>query len=271
MVLPATLGLDAIARALGHETVALLTPRLAADARPDSIERWHALLEGAPSHLDVCVVPEKKRLAPLLRAYEPDLCLCLGYRWLLTPEILGIPRLGVVNSHPSLLPRWRGPFPVAWAVREGDAGLAMTFHWMDAEFDTGPILAQGSRPMPEGLDWPFFEPVFAELAQDLLPRSLERIARGDPGDPQPPGDFPYAGRFPPSFAQLNLAAPAAVVHRHVASWRFMFMFDGQRGPLASLDGRRVRILRSSLVEPEGGAPALACTDGPLWVLESEPG
>ena len=270
MVLPATLGLDAIARALGHETVALLTPRMPGGAPPEAIERWRTLLEGAPSHLDVCVVPEKQRLVPLLEAYQPDLCLCLGYRWLLTPQILAVPRLGVVNGHPSMLPRWRGPFPVAWAIREGDAELALTFHRMDEGFDTGPILAQGSRPMPEGLDWTDFEPVYAELSQELLPRALERIAAGDLGDPQPAGDYPYAGRYPASFADLDLSLPAAAVHRHVASWRFTFGFEGERGPLTSLAGERVRILRSSLVEPAGGAPVLACADGPLWVLEREP-
>ena len=271
MILPATLGLDAIARSLGHETVALLTPRLSDDAPPDMIERWRDLLAGAPAHLDICLVPGKDRLVRLLEAYEPDLCLCLGYRWLLPPEALAIPRLGVLNGHPSLLPRRRGPFPVAWAVREGDAELGLTFHLMDGAFDTGPVLAQGSRPMPsEDYDWPIFQPLFAELSQELLPKALERIARGDRGDVQLPGDYPYAGRFPASFSELDLSQPAAVVHRHVASWRFTFMQDGERGPLTTLDGERVRILRTSLGGAVDGGPALACSDGPLWVLELEP-
>lgn len=116
----------------------------------------------SPAHPDICLVPEKARLAPLLEAYEPDLCLCLGYRGLLPPEVLAIPRLGVLNGHPSMLPRWRGPFPVAWHVREGETELAMSYHPMDGAFDTGPVLAQGSRPMPtRDYDWPIFQPVFA--------------------------------------------------------------------------------------------------------------
>ncbi len=270
-ILPATLGLDAIARSLGHKTVALLTPRLPESVPDEMRERHHELIGGAPSHLDVCLVPEKARLVPLLQAYAPDLCLCLGYRWLLPPEVLAIPRLGVLNGHPSVLPRWRGPFPVAWAVREGDAELGLTFHLMDGAFDTGPVLAQGSRPMPsEDYDWPILQPVFVELSQELLPKALERIARADRGDAQPPGDYPYAGRFPASFSELDLSQPAAVVHRHVASWRFVFMQDGERGPLTTLDGERVRILGTSRGGPVGGGPALACADGPLWVAESEP-
>jgi methionyl-tRNA formyltransferase len=267
-ILPAALGLDALARAGGHETVALLTPRLKEGATEEFEQRWRDLVAGAPAHLDVCMVPEKARLARLLRAYEPDLALCIGYPWLLPPEVLAIPRLGVLNGHPGPLPRWRGPFPIAWAIREGDAELGMTFHLMDEQFDTGPVLAQGTTPMPDEYDWPDIEPCLAGLAQELLPVALERLARGEPGQAQS-GDGPYAGRFPPEFSELDLSLPAAVVHRHVGSWRFMFLQEGDRGPLTTLDGDRVRIVRTALDDPGGGARFLDCADGPLWVLEFE--
>jgi len=269
MVLPAAVGIDALVRAAGHETVALLTPRLRDGASEDRDQRWHELVGGAPEHLDVCLVPDKSRLPRLLRAYEPDLAVCLGYPWLLQPEVLSIPRLGVLNSHPGPLPRWRGPFPVAWAIHEGDTELAMTFHLMDESFDTGPILAQGTAPMPAEYEWETLQPCLAGLAQDLMPTALERLARGERGDRQA-GDGPYAGRFPAEFAELDLSLPAEVVHRHVASWRFVFQYDGERGPLATLDGARMRIVQTSLEDPGNGAGVLECGDGPLWVLESEP-
>ena len=70
---------------------------------------------------------------------------------------------------PSLLPRHRGPFPFAWAVREGDAELGMTVHLMDERFDTGPILAQGSRPMPAEMSLEAMVPTLSELAAELVP------------------------------------------------------------------------------------------------------
>lgn len=267
-VLPATLGLDALARASGHETVALLTPRPQEQWSDETEQRWRDLVEGAPPHLDVCLVPEKARLERLLRAYEPHLCLCLGYPWLLPPEVLAVPALGILNGHPSLLPRWRGPFPIAWTIREGDTELGLTFHLMDERFDTGPILAQGSVPMPDEYDWVAFEPSLAGLAQQLLPLALDRLANGHSGEPQSTAG-PYAGRFPAEFSELDLSQPAVVVHRHVAAWRFVFLHEGERGPLATLDGARVRVLRTSLDDPGGGAASLECGDGPLWVLESE--
>jgi methionyl-tRNA formyltransferase len=271
VVLPAALGLDEAARAAGHQPVAVITSR-----RWDEHEvarlRSRELVENAPADLDVCIVPEKTRLERLVRAYEPDLCLCGGYQWLLPPEVLAIPRLGVLNGHPSLLPRWRGPFPLAWAVREGDPLLGMTYHLMDESFDTGPILVQGSRPMPDEYDLSVLQPLMAELSRELLPQALERLAQGDRGAPQVNDGQPYAGPFPLEFVELDLARPAAVVHRHVASWRLILRPGPEHGPLTTLDGTRVRVVRTSLVEPEPerGAPVLICADGPLWVLEHEP-
>ena len=183
--------------------------------------------------------------------------------------MLSIPSLGVLNGHPSPLPRWRGPFPLAWAIREGDTDLGLTYHLMDETFDTGPILAQGSLPMPAIFEWEALQPALVGLAQELMPKALDRLARGECGEPQT-GNGPYAGRFPAAFAELDLSLPAAVVHRHVASWRFIFLHDGERGPLATVAGARTRIVRTSLEDPGDGLPALVCADGPLWVLESEP-
>ena len=111
--------------------------------------------------------------------------------------------------------------------------------------------------------------MFADLTQDLLPKALERLAQGDRGDVQPVGDYPYAGPFPDFFVELDLSEPAAVVHRHVASWRFAFKVAGGQGPLTTIDGERGRILRSSLADPGDGSAAIECADGPLWVVESE--
>ena len=60
-----------------------------------------------------------------------------------------MPRLGIVNGHPSLLPRYRGPFPIAWAVRNGETEIGMSFHLMDAAFDTGNVLAQKAIPLDD--------------------------------------------------------------------------------------------------------------------------
>ncbi|HEU0336838.1 MAG TPA: formyltransferase family protein [Gaiellaceae bacterium] len=268
MVLPPTRGLDALVRGLGHEPVVLVTPRVGPDALPARLERHRELLADVPEGLDLCVVADRAGLVRALRAYELDLAVCAGYAWRLPPEAIAATRLGVVNGHPSLLPRHRGPFPFAWAVRLGDPELGMTFHLMDEDFDTGPILAQGSRPMPEEPSFETFQPLLAELGAELLPQAFARLEAGDRGDPQPAGGATYAGPFGDDYAEVDLSRAREEVHRQVAAWRLVF---GQPlGPFVDLDGARVRLVRTSLAEPESAAPRLEAADGPLWVLEHEP-
>jgi methionyl-tRNA formyltransferase len=136
--------LDAHFRELGHELVGVLTMRN--NRRP---ERLAALLEEMPTLVDVAIPGTPERVAPLLRAFAPDLAVCMGFGWRIRPDALSVPRLGILNGHPSLLPRWRGPNPFGWTFRGGDAEAGYTFHLMDEEFDTGPILAQGSMPIDD--------------------------------------------------------------------------------------------------------------------------
>src|SRR5437879_10108805 len=139
------------------------------------------MLTDSPEGL-VMLFPEMRRsIAPLLRAYEPDLAICTGFPWLIPAEALEVPRLGIVNGHPSLLPRYRGPFPVAWAVRNGETEIGMTYHLMDARFDTGNVLAQKRIPLTEDETNESLLGQMPELTADLLPIVFERLARGDRG------------------------------------------------------------------------------------------
>ncbi len=268
-VAPAVLGFDALLRAAGHEPVAVLTPRVPEDADPRRREFHNAIVEGTPAGLDLCLVPSKDRLPRLVAAYEPDLGLCMGYPWRLPREVLEIPRLGVLNGHPSLLPRLRGPIPLAWAFREGDTELGLTYHLMDEEFDTGPILAQGSRPLPPDPWLDDLRALFPELTQEVLPRALARLAAGDRGDPQPEDGATYAGLFEEEYVYVDWSKPAHEIHTQARAWSVAFAYRaGERGPIAELDGEPVRLLRTSLAEVDG-ARRVECGDGPLWLVETE--
>jgi methionyl-tRNA formyltransferase len=262
-VTPAVEGYSQLLRALGHEPVGMLCVQ--------THSRYTGLgahVDAIAGQLDVVVPSSRERVAPLLRALAPDLALCLGFPWKLTGEMLAVPRLGVVNSHPSLLPRYRGPFPVAWAIRNGETEIGMTFHWMDAELDTGAILSQESIPLGDEHTWDELTPKFVDVVGRLLPVALERAAAGDPGDPQDEAAAEYLSYFEPEYAEIDWTRPAADVARQVRAWRFAAIRDGEPGALADLDGERVRILRVSL-EP-GQGREVACGDGSVWVVESEP-
>jgi methionyl-tRNA formyltransferase len=267
-VLPAIHGLDAAARSVGIHPVAVITPRAARNA--SAAARRDAILTSAPEGLDLCFASDKASLERLTRAYEPEIGLCTGYPWLLPPEVLSIPRFGVVNTHPSRLPRFRGPYPFAWAIREGDEDIWLTVHVMDAQFDTGPILAQGSRPMPADTSMEGLGPTLGAISEEILPRALERVLSGDRGDPQTDEGTSYAGPFEADYATLDPSRARAELHRQVRAWAWMFA-SPVVGPIAEVDGRPVRVIEATLDDPgDASVPRLDAMDGPLWLTSVEP-
>ena len=268
MIPAAILGLTEAARGAGLEPVAVLTPRDVRGAE-DEVRRAAVVAE-TPDDIDVCLVADKADLVRLTAAYEPAIGLCAGYRWLLPPEVLAIPDLGVVNSHPALLPRHRGPYPFAWAIREGDAELGLTLHLMDETFDTGPVLAQGSRPMPADQTIGSLVPVLQDLARELYPDALRRVLSGDRGDPQRSEGTTWAGAFGTDYVDLDPGKARAELLRQVRAWQVMFD-RSVVGPVATIDGRRLHVQDASLDEPEDeGTPRLDAADGPLWLTSVEP-
>jgi methionyl-tRNA formyltransferase len=271
-------GYAQILDALGHETVGVLT--MANDRRPEAVPQ---VIANTPAGTDVVVVGAKERMAPLLRSYEPDLALCSGWGWKLDAEALALPRLGIVNGHPSLLPRWRGANPFGWTLRSGDKELGYTFHLMDEGFDTGPILAQGSAPLTDDDSTATLFRHLPGLVVDLLPKALARIEAGDRGDPQAEKSASYASRFEDEYAEIDWTRPARDVHNQVRCW-FLPTVSGIMGPLTTLDGKRVRVLETKLVDTAAsGAPGtvlergadgsvlVACGNGAvIRVLRTEP-
>lgn len=267
-VLPAIIGLAAAARSVGVEPVAVITPRAARN--PQAAALRDAILASAPEGLDLCFAADKPSLERLTRAYEPELGLCTGYPWLLPPEVLAIPRLGVVNTHPSRLPRLRGPYPFAWAIREGDDEIWLTAHLMDEQFDTGAILAQGSRPMPADTSMDGLGPTLGAIAEEVVPAALRRVLSGDRGDPQTDEGATYAAPFGEDYATLDPARPRAELERQVRAWSWMFA-SPVVGPVAEFGGRRLRVLAATLDDPgDADAPRLDASDGPLWLTSVEP-
>lgn len=239
------------ARALGHDVPAVIVARPA--GQPEDLI---AAAEGA----DVLFPATKRSLAPLLAAYDADVGLCGGFPWLITQDAIDTPRLGIVNCHPTMLPKGRGPHPWAWAARTGETEVGLTFHFMDASFDTGNVLAQ----MPIAFEADDTEetliPKVEAAAFELLPEVFAKLEAGDKGVPQADGEYQHP--FEPEYAIVDATRSAAEVHRQVRAWSFM-PESSRIGPV--LDGRR--LVRTSLVEVDG-AERLDCGDAPLWIVEA---
>ena len=265
-ILPVLAAFDAVVRATGNEPIGFLTMRNV-DGRYGPQADTGELVMGAADELDVLMPARRGTIAPLLASVQPDLVVCMGFPWKVPADALAVPRLGWLNGHPSLLPRHRGPLPVAWAIREGDEEIGITFHRMDADLDTGPILAQKRHTVGELQPPDSFYPEFGPSVGEALAEALGRLAAGDEGTPQPEGGN-YESFFSEEDAWLDLTRPADELHRLAWSWRYAIAPDGTRGALLELDGVTVRVLATSLTETKG-ARRLDCGDGPLWILETE--
>jgi methionyl-tRNA formyltransferase len=258
-------------RELGHDVVAILAPRRDGDGPPIP-EHLELTRYSVPAGLDLLFARDKHSIEPLLRAYEPDLMICSGFPWKIPQTALDVPRLGSINLHPALLPRHRGPIPLAWALRDGDPVWGMTWHRMDAELDTGNILAQGSVPIEDDdVDIEQFAPKLLGSGAALLPRALARIAAGDPGDPQPEEGASWAGHFEDDeYVHVDWSQSARSIHNQVRAWHLEFGFAGIRAPQAELNGEQVVLKQTRLTDPGADAVRVECGDGPLWVVASEP-
>lgn len=260
---------------LGHETAAVLTmrSRRTGDGTPE-------VIAAVPDEIDVVVLGSPAQLAPLLHVYDADLALCNGFGWKIRADALAATRLGIVNGHPSLLPRWRGPNPFGWTFRAGDPEVGFTFHVMDEGFDTGPILAQGSLRLGDEDTMDTLRDRVHTLFEALLPKALARIESGDRGDPQPGTGITHAANYEDEYAEIDWTRPAREVHNQIRAW-FTPTVSGIMGPLTTLDGDRVRVLESRLVDAESAATPgevvargedgvlVQCGDRPIRILRTE--
>jgi methionyl-tRNA formyltransferase len=262
-------------RALGHEVTGLLTaptPR-----KPENLEQILA-----ESTVETHVARDVRHATELLCGFDADLAICSGFPRKLPAEAVTAPRLGILNGHPSLLPRWRGPNPFGWTFRAGDEVLGFTWHLMDAELDTGPIVEQGSTPLTDDDGVHTLFELMPPLAGGLLPGALARLQAGDRGDPQQTEGATWAPLFEDEYAEIDWGRPAREVHNQIRCW-FLPTPKGLLGAHTTLERKRVKVTRSQLVDGEfdaappgtivareDGALLVQCGDRPLRVLETEP-
>jgi methionyl-tRNA formyltransferase len=168
-----------------------------------------------------------------LRALQPDLMIVIAYGLILPPEVLAIPRLGCVNVHASLLPRWRGAAPIQRAIQAGDTETGLTVMLMDAGLDTGPMLRRETVPIPP--DWTA-QQLHDALAQRGGPL-LEAFLQDPEADlsaatPQPSSGATYADKLTKAEAQLNWQQPAEFLARTVRAFNAWpvawFEWQGER-------------------------------------------
>jgi methionyl-tRNA formyltransferase len=252
----------------GHIPVAYIMSRsLRPDSvpEPDILDSIKGVITGLPAGMDLLLPGNQDAVATMLSGYAPDVFLVFGFNWRLPREVLDMPRLGTLNMHPSALPKYRGPSPVLWAIRNGDQFLGLTVHRMTARIDAGPVLAQVTDiPLPDRVTREDAWDLQAAAIPGVLTAALDRAAAGDAGLAQDESAATYASFPPAEWFTLTWDKGRADVHNQIRLLRFL----RRRGPDVVLGGQELRIEDSSLTD--NGGQRVECADGPLWVTVSQP-
>ncbi len=172
--------------------------------------------------------------------WAPDLIITAAYGKILRPWVLTLPQQGAFNLHASLLPRWRGPNPIAWAIRAGDTITGVTLMRMDQGVDTGDIVAQRSLDITNEMTMGQLTDLLALLARDLLLEHLDGLLSGRAKQtPQDDSQATYAGKFAPEDSRINWHQPAIAIDRLIRS------MSPEPGAYTMCQGIRVKILESA--------------------------
>lgn len=188
-------------------------------------------------------------------ALELDAAIVAAYGQILPKPILEAPRLGCLNVHASLLPRWRGAAPIQRALLEGDRETGVTIMRMDEGLDTGPILLARAVPIGDQDTASDLHDSLSHLGAELLAEALDKLDAGglEPA-PQPETGVTYARKIAKHEAVIDWRRSAAAVDRQV---RGLTPFPGA---FTKLGDERLKILAGAPVEGNG-APGEVLDEG----------
>jgi len=178
-----------------------------------------------------------------VRALEPDLGVVAAYGRILPQVLLDLPRLGMINVHASLLPRWRGAAPVHRAVIAGDKETGVTIMRVVLALDAGAMLRKVTSPIGSDETSADVEPRLATLGASLLVDVVDALATGPiPEEAQDESLVTYAARLERRESQIDWTRSAAEIHNRIRGL--------QPWPLAAamLNGKRTALLRSEVAE-----------------------
>jgi methionyl-tRNA formyltransferase len=188
--------------------------------------------------------PEKLRRPEAiteLRKWQPDVYVVAAFGQILPQAVLDIPRMGSINVHASLLPRWRGAAPIQAAIRAGDAESGVTIMKMDAGLDTGPILSMRAIALSERETGASLHDKLSELGAALLIETLPGYLDGSVQPrPQPDEGITYAPTIKKEEGRLDWTQPAQVLERLIRA------FTPWPGTFSLWNGQPLKVLAAEV-------------------------
>jgi methionyl-tRNA formyltransferase len=190
-----------------------------------------------------------------LAALRPDLMVVVAYGLILPQVVLDTPRLGCINSHASLLPRWRGAAPIQRAVQAGDASSGVTVMQMEAGLDTGPMLLKVTTTITAEDTGGSLHDRLATLGSQAVVEAVSKLAAGElSGEVQDDSLATYAHKLNKEEARLDWSRPAVELERLVRA------FNPWPICHSTLNGEPLKVLAAQLGEGKGAPGTVLAAD-----------
>jgi methionyl-tRNA formyltransferase len=224
-------------------------------------QRQIAVAQPRSLKLDGKFAEDAAQVRAALEAARPDVIVVAAYGLILPAWVLALPRLGCINIHASLLPRWRGAAPIQRAIEAGDAQTGITIMQMDAGLDTGDVLLVESLPIAADETTATLHDKLAGLGGRSITRALEAAAGGGLAPrAQPEAGVTYAHKIDKAEARIHWQEPAAQIERRIRA------FDPQPGCHFEFDGEALKVWRAQVTGGFGGAPGATRIDGQYFAV-----
>ena len=190
-----------------------------------------------------------------LAALAPDLLVVVAYGLILPQAVLDIPRLGCINSHASLLPRWRGAAPIQRAIEAGDPESGVTVMQMEAGLDTGPMLLKVRTPITADDTGGSLHDRLASLGPQAVLEAIAGLAAGTlRGEVQDDSLATYAHKLNKDEARLDWTRPAVELQRLIRAFHPWPICH------STLNGEALKVHAAELGEGSGGPGSILAAD-----------
>lgn len=228
--------------------------------------------------------PEKPRgpeFMGAVRALDPDISVVVAYGHILPRDVIDIPRLGTLNIHASLLPRWRGAAPIQAAIRAGDSETGVTIMRMESRLDAGPILLQVPTPIVDDETYGELQLRLSELGALALIEALSLLDIGKLSERrQDEALATFAPKIERDDARIDWTRPPQDITRMVRA------YDPKPGAFTTLAGTEVKLFGARAVELPTANPTprqpgevvsidiggaiVTCGSGAIRIIDAQP-
>jgi methionyl-tRNA formyltransferase len=254
--------LDALVEA-GHDVVAAYSqPPRRGNRGKTAPSPVHARAEALGIEVRTPLTLRDPEAQAAFAALDADVAVVAAYGLILPRPVLDAPRLGCLNVHGSLLPRWRGAAPIQRAILAGDAETGVGIMQMEAGLDTGPVRLEGRTPV-DGKTAGQLTAELSAMGARLMVEVLGDVERY-PAMPQPEDGVTYAAKIDKAEARLDFSKSAVEVERQVRA------FNPAPGAFFEVHGERVRVHAAEILAERGETGtviddqmAIACGEGAI--------